>query len=153
MHEDTRKLYFTLMDFRGATNHFADPDFDGEPVQIYEPGEDDPITPPDEDVSPPQEDGDETNGDVLPDPPAKGGRHKVYVDGVRAFILAERISYVDQYGKLITESCVTSPRKLSRNASPAWTTSSGAGRPPSASRPLSMSWQLRVWSSMRLPRN
>ena len=36
------------MDFRGATNHFADPDFDGEPVQIYEPGEDDPITPPDD---------------------------------------------------------------------------------------------------------
>ena len=34
------------MDFRGATNHFADPDFDGEPVQIYEPGADDPIIPP-----------------------------------------------------------------------------------------------------------
>ena len=35
VHEDTRKFYFTLMDFRGATTHFADPDFDGEPVQIY----------------------------------------------------------------------------------------------------------------------
>ena len=52
VHEDTRKFYFTLMDFRGATNHFADPDFDGEPVQIYEPGEFDPITPPD-DLAPP----------------------------------------------------------------------------------------------------
>ena len=51
VHDDTRKFYFTLMDFRGATNHFADPDFDGEPVQIYEPGEGDPITPP-EDVPP-----------------------------------------------------------------------------------------------------
>ena len=39
VHEDTRKFYFTLIDFRGATSHFADPDFDGEPVQIYEPGE------------------------------------------------------------------------------------------------------------------
>ena len=29
VHEDTRKFYFTLMDFRGATSHFADPDFDG----------------------------------------------------------------------------------------------------------------------------
>ena len=48
VHEDTKKFYFTLIDFRGATNHFADPDFDGEPVQIYEPGEDDPITPPDD---------------------------------------------------------------------------------------------------------
>ena len=25
VHEDTRKFYFTLMDFRGATSHFADP--------------------------------------------------------------------------------------------------------------------------------
>ena len=48
VHEETRKFYFTLMDFRGATSHFADPDFDGEPVQIYEAGEDDPITPPDD---------------------------------------------------------------------------------------------------------
>jgi type I restriction enzyme R subunit len=34
VHEDTRKHYFTLMDFRGATSHFADPEFDGEPVQM-----------------------------------------------------------------------------------------------------------------------
>ncbi len=36
VHEDTRKYYFTLIDFRQATHHFADPDFDGEPVQMYE---------------------------------------------------------------------------------------------------------------------
>ena len=104
VHEDTRKLYFTLMDFRGATNHFADPEFDGEPVQIYEPGEDDSLTPPDEDDTPPQSDENETIVDVPPDPSPIGGRYKVYVDGVRASIVAERISYVDQYGKLITES-------------------------------------------------
>ena len=104
VHEDTRKLYFTLMDFRGATNHFADPEFDGEPVQIYEPGEDDRLTPPDEDDTPPQPDEDETIVDVPPDLPPDSGRYKVYVDGVRASIVAERISYVDQYGKLITES-------------------------------------------------
>ena len=40
VHEDTNKLYFTLIDFRGATTHFADPDFDGDPAQIYEPGSD-----------------------------------------------------------------------------------------------------------------
>ena len=34
VHEDTSKLYFTLIDFRGATSHFADPNFDGEPEQI-----------------------------------------------------------------------------------------------------------------------
>ena len=104
VHEDTRKLYFTLMDFRGATNHFADPDFDGEPVQIYEPGEDDPITPPEGDDTPPQPDGDDATDDVLPDPPPDGGGYKIYVDGVPALIVAERISYLNQYGKLITES-------------------------------------------------
>ena len=48
VHEDTKKYYFTLIDFRKATNHFADPGFDGEPVQIYEPDENDPVTPPDD---------------------------------------------------------------------------------------------------------
>jgi type I site-specific restriction endonuclease len=63
VHEDTRKFYFTLIDFRAATNHFADPEFDGEPVQIHEPREDEPITPPDDAPST----GDE--GETLPDQP------------------------------------------------------------------------------------
>jgi type I restriction enzyme R subunit len=73
VHEDTRKYYFTLIDFRGATNHFADPQFDGDPVQIYEPGEDDPIAPPD-DVPPPGEGEDRIpptpgEGETIIDPP------------------------------------------------------------------------------------
>ena len=35
--EDFNKYYFTIMDFKKATEHFKDPDFDGEPVVIYEP--------------------------------------------------------------------------------------------------------------------
>ena len=70
VHEDTKKFYFTLIDFRGATSHFADPDFDGEPVQIYEPGEDDPIAPPD-DVPPTDED-----GETLPDDARRGRDHR-----------------------------------------------------------------------------
>ena len=108
VHEDTRKFYFTVMDFRSATNHFADPDFDGEPVQIYEPGEDDPIAPPD-DYSPADEEGEEIIGDPPWPPPEK--RRKVYVDGVGAFIVAERIEYLDQYGKLVTESLRDFTRK------------------------------------------
>lgn len=113
VHEDTHKLYFTLIDFRGATNHFADPEFDGEPVQIYEPGGDDPISPPDdapahdEDGNPlPAEPGeDETIVDGGPTFPQRGGgQRKIYVDGVEAKIIAERIQYLDEYGKLITES-------------------------------------------------
>src|SRR5256714_366267 len=38
VHEDTKKFYFTLIDFRGATSHFADPEFDG-PVSSYDPGD------------------------------------------------------------------------------------------------------------------
>ena len=95
VHEDTGKLYFTLMDYRGATNHFADPEFDGEPVQIYEPGEDDPVVPPD---------GDGPTTDFPPEPPPPGGQFKVHVDGVSASIVAERVSYVDQSGRLVTES-------------------------------------------------
>jgi type I restriction enzyme, R subunit len=60
VHEDTKKFYFTLIDFRGATHHFADPDFDGEPVQIYEPNQDDPIVPPDD--VPPGENGEPVPG-------------------------------------------------------------------------------------------
>src|SRR5207302_5948803 len=71
VHEDTKKYYFTLMDFRGATHHFADPDFDGDPIQVYEPGPEDPITPPD--YVPPSDDGD-------PIPPMPGDDEQVIVD-------------------------------------------------------------------------
>ena len=112
VHDDTHKFYFTLMDFRGATNHFADPDFDGEPVQIYEPGEGDPIVPPDD--VPPREDGDdpippesgedETIIDNPPPPYPTDSTRKVYVDGIDATVVAERVEYLDEYGKLVTES-------------------------------------------------
>jgi type I restriction enzyme R subunit len=110
VHEDTKKFFFTLIDFRGATSHFADPDFDGDPVQIYEPGEGDPITPPDDaaqgdDTIPPKPGDDETVVDQpgLPLPPG-GPIRKIYVDGVGARILAERVEYLDENGKLVTES-------------------------------------------------
>ena len=103
VHEDTRKFYFSLMDFRGATGHFADPDFDGEPVQIYEPGEDDPITPPDEEEE-------AIIGDPPPGPPPEKPR-KVYVDNVSVSIVAERVEYLDQYGRLVTESLRDFTRK------------------------------------------
>ena len=115
VHEDTLKFYFTLMDFRGATSHFADPEFDGEPVQIYEPGEDDPMIPPD-DYPPPDDGGetirpdpgeDETIIDGPPDitlPPDGPGSRKVYVDSVGATIVAEQVEYLDEKGKLVTES-------------------------------------------------
>jgi type I restriction enzyme R subunit len=111
VHEDTKKFFFTLIDFRGATSHFADPDFDGDPVQIYAPSEGDPITPPDdapttgEDAIPPTPGEDESIVDQpgLPLPP-DGGQRKIYVDGVGVRIIAERVEYLDENGKLVTES-------------------------------------------------
>lgn len=111
VHDETHKYYFTLMDFRGATNHFADPDFDGEPVQIYEPGEGDSIMPPDDvpprvdgDLITPEPEEDETIVyDPLPSYPFDGPR-KVYVDGIDATVIAEREEYLDEHGKLVTES-------------------------------------------------
>lgn len=117
IHEDTQKYYFTIMDFRGATNLFADKDFDGEPVQIYEPKPDEPIVPPDD--VPPSGDDDEPippkPGDdevIIVDPtppeinihPGADPPRKVYVDGVSVSVVAERVEYLDENGKLITES-------------------------------------------------
>jgi type I restriction enzyme R subunit len=106
IHEDTHKYYFTLMDFRGATRHFADPDFDGEPVQIYEPDDDDPMDPPD-----PEDTVEIGEDEVVLDPgnditfkTDEPDSRKVYVNGVLVTILAERVQYLDTEGKLITES-------------------------------------------------
>ena len=113
IHEDTGKLYFTLIDFRKATNHFADPDFDGEPMQIYEPGPDDPVDPPEEDATEGGE-GDPPDDDetviVDPPPPGPGGetgpepRKKIYVQDVHVMVVAERVEYYNEEGKLVTES-------------------------------------------------
>lgn len=126
VHEDTKKFYFTLMDFRGATSHFADPKFDGPPEQIYEPGEDDPIVPPDDlprpededDDIPPEAGDDEIIIDDIPDINITDGeekRKKVYVDGVEASIVAERVEYLDENGKLITESLKDFSKRALKN--------------------------------------
>lgn len=117
IHEDKRKFFFTIIDFRGATRHFADPEFDGEPVQVYEPEDGDPIVPPD--VPPADEDelsSDETvidGGDPLP-PPNVDSRRKIYVDDVEVSIIAERVTYLDKHGKLVTESLRDFTRKTLR---------------------------------------
>ena len=107
VHEDTGKFYFTLIDFRGATGHFADPEFDGEPEQIYEPGPDDPVLPPDRPPNGPDgPDEDEViiDGGDPPVPQPTGPRSKIYVDGIEATVVAERVEYLGRDGKLITES-------------------------------------------------
>jgi type I restriction enzyme R subunit len=96
IHEDSGKLWFTIIDFKKATELFADPDFDGDPVVVYEPGPIDPILPPD-----PEPDDDD---DIIIDPDPEAGPKKYMVGGVEVAVLAERVQYYDKDGKLITES-------------------------------------------------
>ncbi len=86
------KMFFTIMDFKKATELFADPDFDGEAVQ-------------EEDFA-------------WPEPAAKrkpeiaGERRVKYVvNNVPVTVLARRVQYLDAHGKLITESLRDYTRK------------------------------------------
>lgn len=102
--EDAHKYYFTVIDFRGATRHFADPDFDGEPVQIYDPDDYDPIVPPEtEEVPGEDEIVVDAGNDVTIDTEEPAPR-KLHVNGVLVTIMAERVKYLDGDGKLVTES-------------------------------------------------
>jgi type I restriction enzyme R subunit len=118
INEDYDKLYFTIMDFKRATALFADPDFDGDPVQIYEPDEGETVVPPDDEEGPYEQDEDE--GVVIGDPPGpygpgEGGDpeppKKYYVDDVEVAVATERVQYLDANGKLITESLTDYSRK------------------------------------------
>ena len=65
--------------------------------------------PPDDsgETTPPQPGEDETIVDGSPDitlPPDGPEKCKVYVDGIDAVIVAERVEYLDEKGKLVTES-------------------------------------------------
>ena len=93
--EEYSKYYFTIMDFKKATELFKDEDFDGEPVVIYEPDNDDDPVPPD-----PADDGDAT---VLKAEEPEGV-YKARVSGVPVKIIAERVQYLSEEGQLITES-------------------------------------------------
>lgn len=92
--EEYNKYFFTIMDFKKATELFRDPDFDGEPVVIYEPDDDDDPVPPDPE-DPDDEGDDDGDGD---------GTKKYVFDGVPVQIIAERIQYYGPDGNLITES-------------------------------------------------
>ena len=94
--EEYGKQYFTIMDFRGVTRHFADPAFDGEPEVIYEPNSGDSVVPPDE--------RDFDNGSPEASSELSEGRIKFIVDDEEVVVINERVEYYDKDGKLVTES-------------------------------------------------
>jgi type I restriction enzyme R subunit len=90
INEDYGKFYFTIMDFKKATELFADPDFDGEPVEIYDGG----------------------NGPGGPrEREGETGKEKYFVDDVGVEVVTERTQYYGPDGKLITESLKDYTRK------------------------------------------
>ena len=113
INEEYGKTFFTIMDFRGATDKFADPDFDGESVMIKDIFDGDEILNPEEEKidSIIDENGEEIIFEPFNIPDAgeiedieKKKREKVYINGVDVTILNERVQIRNSEGKLITTS-------------------------------------------------
>lgn len=108
INEDYDKYFFTIIDFKKATELFADPAFDGEPVQVYEPGKSESPVPPD--LEPIDED--ESEYDYRKDEEETHSGHRKYVVGnVEVKIIAERVQYYSNDGRLITEELKDYTRK------------------------------------------
>ncbi len=116
INEEFGKLYFTIIDFRNATDLFADSDFDGDPIRVKPLTENDSletiITDEENDDTPIV---DAETGKILIsiDPPTAtggtqigggGNREKVYVNGVDVSVLVSREMLFDYNGKPITTS-------------------------------------------------
>ena len=124
INEDYGKFYFTIIDFKKATELFADPDFDGDPVQIYEPKLDESPVPPDlsEDEFIYQDEDIEKGATSFRDIESNSSYNftelisdksirRYVVANVEVKVAAERVQYFDANGKLITESLKDYTRK------------------------------------------
>jgi type I restriction enzyme R subunit len=124
INEDFGKHYFTIMDFRNVTALFADPGFDGDPVRVK-------VATGDDDLSTMENETDATavidelsggtvdfNDPALADDHSPHGtrRQKVVVNGVEVTVLKERVQYLGDDGKIITESLRDYTRKNIRRA-------------------------------------
>lgn len=113
LREDLGKSWFTILDFKRATELFADKDFDGEPVQVYEPQPGEPMAPPPPVDWPPTAQPGGAGPDAWPPTTAGPGEGGAGTDAPRKYTLGnnvtvavarERVQYLNADGKLITES-------------------------------------------------
>lgn len=127
INEEYGKLYFTILDFRNATDLFADTAFDGDPIRVKpvteetdlgnivdeEEANEEPIV----DI--------ETGEEVIMEAPeirypepdfspteVNEPREKVYVNGVDVSVLISRELHFDQHGKPITTSLKDHTREI-----------------------------------------
>lgn len=107
--EDYGKTHFTILDFRNVTKLFADPDFDGDPIQIKEIQQGQDLDIDDSALSSEiiTESDLETNNEPYI---IEGGeieeshREKIYVNEVSVIVAYKHTQYLNSNGKLITES-------------------------------------------------
>ena len=124
------KLWFTILDFKKATELFADERFDGIPEKVMDTTPED-IADPDSDFEEQFDEHDEEVEDVVtgadedPAPYAVTGTddvgplpeddenkvRKFHVNGVAVGVIAQRVQYYDADGKLVTESFKDYTRK------------------------------------------
>ncbi|HRZ32585.1 MAG TPA: DEAD/DEAH box helicase family protein [Flavobacterium sp.] len=116
INEEFGKLYFTILDFRNATDNFADPDFDGDPLRIKPITEDINLTTIiDEEELDDEPIIDDITGDeivIIPptvrtvndSPEEYKKRPKQYINGVDVSVLVSRELYFDNNGKPLTLS-------------------------------------------------
>ena len=123
--EECGKLYFTIIDFTGATKTFADPTFNHYPIVVKTTDGDIPT----EDEEPEGDTGNGVDDDggfngekIDKDIPEiiDGGNvntkpSKYYVNDVLVKVLNERVYYYDKDGKLITETLVDYTKKNVKN--------------------------------------
>jgi type I restriction enzyme, R subunit len=115
--EDYGKFYFTIIDFKKATELFADRDFDGDPVQIYEPKhwDDSPVPPelPEDENTFRYSTGIDSNRTAVAEAEDgyNTGVRRYVVANVEVRVIAERVQYYDSSGKLIVESLKDYTRK------------------------------------------
>ena len=110
IHEDAGQALVHHHGLQKATELFADPAFDGEPVVVYEPGGGEPPVPPDDETG---EGGDDEDLTGDPDPPP-GGTTRYVISGVPGMVVAERVQYYGNDGRLITESLTEYTREAVR---------------------------------------
>jgi len=116
INEEYGKLYFTILDFRNATDNFADPDFDGEAIRVKPIGEEVDLS-----VLVAEEEAEEgilidemTGEEIQIVPPQVRSfqdtrepyqkKPKQYINGVDVSVLVSRELYFDHQGKPITTS-------------------------------------------------
>ncbi len=161
INEDYDKYYFTIIDFKKATELFADPDFDGDPVQIYEPKGDESPVPPDDGESPQTPDGfnyapaEESpwSGVAEPRPGEEGsGIRRYVVANVEVKVASERVQYFDAAGRLITESLKDYTRKALAKEFSSLDDFLRRWNDTEKSRPSLMSWPTKACSLTRWPK-